>query len=148
MVHLMLCQNFSDGSDNALLGVAVAVVLVLVLVFAFTFVDDNVVVASSSSSRLDFRVSYASLMRAKSAFAISRSRGVASGPTDTSGWYLLARCRYARWTSAKSPGGDVRSRPRTACGSLVASVDDDDAGVCGGGGGAWEDAWTDGAVRW
>ena len=49
------------------------------------------------------------------------------------------------------PGGggdDVRSRPRTACGSsLVASVDDVDAGVCGGGG-AWEDAWTDGAVRW
>lgn len=59
----------------------------------------------SSSSRLDFRVSYASLMRAKYAFAASRSRGVASGPTATSGWHLLARCRYARWTSAKSPGG-------------------------------------------
>ncbi len=25
MVHPMLCQNFLDGSDNALLGVAVAV---------------------------------------------------------------------------------------------------------------------------
>ena len=72
--------------------------------------DDFVLPASTPPFLPPVNISYAALIRAKFLLASSRSFSVESGPTITSGWYCIARFRYARLISFASVVGSNPSR--------------------------------------